>query len=139
MTVVSSTATMTTGGVPIASSSNCVLTGFRWTDQSSNIGTISTKTNELLENLTSGIPSLSAQQLPSVPSFNTKCGQQAKSRNDEDKDRRNSITIEKGERDEAGRSVFYSSRSSSSTTTSATGIQKKNKKEISVSKRRYCI
>ena len=115
ISMVSTTTTVTAGVIPLTTSTNITLTGFRWTDS--------------LNKEKKGIPESIASNsiLPQSPSIVSRIkqlyAQQECARKDEE-DRRLSL-ISNDKCDETGRSFLYSSgddTESLATTTSATGI-----------------
>ena len=122
--VMSTTTTVTTSVIPLTTSANITLTGFRWT------GLPATDKN-LKETVTPNNVSGSMPQSPSIVSRIRQLYSQQemtcirKNVGLDDDDRRLSlISSDKCERDESGRSLCYSSSDdtqSLATTTSATG------------------
>ena len=114
--MVATTTTVTAGVIPLTTSSNITLTGFRWTDS------LNKERRRLPENITSN------NILPQSPSIVSRIkqlySQQETAKKDEEDRRLSLISNEKCDRDESGRSFMYSSgddTESLATTTSATG------------------
>ena len=124
ISMVSTTATLTTGVIPLTTSTNITLTGFRWTEPHSK-----DKKRVASEHVTSNHVGSLLPQSPSIVSRIKQLYCQQESSRREDEDRRSSlISNEKCDlRDEsAGKSYVYSSSDdtqSIATTTSATGKQ----------------
>ena len=117
ISMVATTTTVTAGVIPLTTSTNITLTGFRWTDS--------------LNKEKKGVPESIASNniLPQSPSIVSRIkqlyAQQESARKDEEDRRLSLISNEKYDRDETGRCFMYSSgddTESLATTTSATGI-----------------
>ena len=117
--VVSTTATVTTGVIPLTTSTNITLTGFRWTEPHSK-----DKKRVASEHTTSNYMGTLLPQSPSIVSRIKQLYCQQESSRREDEDRRSSLVSDKCDlRDESGGRTYSSSDDTQSiaTTTSATG------------------
>ena len=119
--MVSTTATVTTGVIPLTTSTNITLTGFRWTEPHSK-----DKKRVASEHVASNYMGSLLPQSPSIVSRIKQLYCQQESSRREDEDRRSSLISDKCDlRDESGgRTFVYSSSDdtqSIATTTSATG------------------